>query len=44
MNQAKNDGFNSSCISNCCKGKRGTHKGYKWYYKEDYDKMIKETD
>ena len=43
MAHAAKDGFNNSVICGCCKGKRGTHKGYKWYYKEDYDKMIKET-
>ena|GEM_PF-7015061 len=40
---AAKDGFTTSPISSCCKGKRKTHKGYKWYYKEDYDKMITET-
>ena len=44
MAHAAKDGFNNSLISGCCKGKRKTHKGYKWYYKDDYDKMITETD
>ena len=29
-------GFNRSCVSACCRGKKGmkTHKGYVWKYKE----------
>ena len=42
--QAIKEGFHSSAIHKCCRGEVRTHKGYKWYYKEDYDKMIKETD
>lgn len=26
------DGFDSSCISKCCKGKLPHHKGFKWQY------------
>ena len=44
ISQATKDGFDDSSISKCCKNKLKTHKGYKWYYKEDYDKMITETD
>ena len=33
-------GFNSSHISKCCKGKRKTHNGYKWYYESDYLSMV----
>lgn len=29
-------GFHSGNISQCCKGKRKTHKGYRWFYLEDY--------
>lgn len=35
------DGFNPSHISDCCKGKRKSHKGYTWHYidnKEDTPK------
>lgn len=42
--QAIKDGFRSGDIHKCCRGELKTHKGYKWYYKEDYDKMITETD
>lgn len=35
----KNDGFLSSKISECCNGKRKSHKGYKWYYLDDYLNM-----
>ena len=31
---AKKDGFNPSHIIGCCSGKRKTHKGYIWYYKD----------
>lgn len=31
---------NSGSISQCCKGKQKTAGGYKWMYKEDYDKLI----
>ena len=27
-------GFSNSCIVHCCNGKRLTHQGYKWKYKE----------
>ena len=30
------DGFDSSCVIKCCKGKRLTHKNYYWKYKKDY--------
>lgn len=29
-------GFHSGHISSCCKGKLKTHKGYRWFYLEDY--------
>ena len=29
-------GFNSGCISSCCTGERQTHKGYRWFYFENY--------
>ena len=28
----KKEGFNSSHVSNCCKGKQGLHKNYKWEF------------
>lgn len=28
-----NNGFDNSCIIKCCKGKRKSHKGYRWQYK-----------
>lgn len=37
--QGKELGFNQSHITKCCKGKYKTHKGYKFYYKEDYLKL-----
>ena len=44
ISQATKDGFNDSAICRCCKNKLKMYKGYRWYYKEDYDKMIAETD
>lgn len=37
LNQVKDDGFNISCVSNCCNGIRKTHKGYKWEFYKEYD-------
>ena len=34
VNDTKASGFQPSCVSNCCKGKRATHAGYKWRYAE----------
>lgn len=36
--QGEELGFNQSHITGCCRGKRKTHKGYYWYYKENYKK------
>jgi hypothetical protein len=33
-------GFTPSGITECCKGRQSTHKGFKWMYKDDYDKLI----
>ena len=30
--EAQRNGFNSVCISACCRGKLKTHKGYEWRY------------
>lgn len=32
--------LNIKNISSCCRGRRKTAGGYKWMYKEDYDKLI----
>lgn len=37
---SKHINISSSIISACCKGKYKTAGGYKWMYKEDYDKLI----
>lgn len=34
LNDCKKDGFQPSCVSNCCNGKRKTHKGYLWRFSE----------
>lgn len=35
MREAGRNGFDSKCISKCCKMIRKTHKGYIWKYKEE---------
>ena len=40
---ARQTGFSQSCISACCRGERKTHKGYKWIYLEDYNKLNEEN-
>lgn len=42
MISARKDGFYTSAIAACCKGKRKTHGGFQWYYKSDYEKMLAE--
>ena len=43
------DGFVRECISSACRGKRNSdidphyYKGFKWYYQEDYMKMLGEN-
>ena len=37
---AKEDGFDVTSISKCCHGKLKTHKGYKWYFLNSFDKDI----
>lgn len=37
---AKDDGFDVTSISKCCHKKLKTHKGYEWYFYEDFDKEI----
>ena len=32
LNDCKREGFQPSCVCNCCKGIRNTHKGYVWKY------------
>ena len=32
LNDCAKAGFQTSCVCNCCKGIRKTHKGYKWGY------------
>lgn len=34
--------INRGNINSCCKKRYKTAGGYKWMYKEDYDKMIEE--
>ncbi len=32
LNDCRSAGFEPSCVCDCCKGKRKTHKGYTWRY------------
>ena len=32
VNETKKYGFEPSCVSNCCTGKRATHAGYEWSF------------
>lgn len=36
ITDAEHDGFKRQSICHCCNGKYKTHKGYKWYYTEEY--------
>lgn len=36
IKQAEEQGFNATCISDCCRGQQKSHKGYKWIYQENY--------
>lgn len=33
-------GFNGGYIGQCCRGKKDSYKGYRWMFKEDYEKFI----
>jgi group I intron endonuclease len=37
-------GINPTHISSCCTGKRKSTGGYRWMYKEDYDKLTRQND
>lgn len=43
LNDCKGAGFQPSCVCNCCKGKRRTHKGYLWRYDERTDQSNEHT-
>lgn len=32
VNSVKKDGFQASCVSQCCNGIRKAHKGYEWQF------------
>ena len=40
----KETGIGGSHISSCCTGKRKSAGGFKWMYKEDYDKLTQQND
>lgn len=37
---AGRNGFNFSSVCACCRGERNKHKGSKWYFQDDYIKML----
>lgn len=39
LTMAKEEGFQDSKISSCCKGKRFTHRNYVWMYKSEYNNL-----
>lgn len=39
ISEAARNGFSQSSICVCCKGKLNSTGGYRWMYKEDYDKI-----
>lgn len=41
--EAGRNGFSQSNINNCLKKRAKTHKGYKWYYLEDYEQTLKDA-
>ena len=41
MGRTVEEGFDYKHVCDCCRGKRKTHKGFKWMYLSDYEKMIK---
>lgn len=36
LSDAKRNNYRDSEISSCCRGRKKTHKGYKWMYLDDY--------
>lgn len=36
LNDVKKAGFEPSCVSTCCSGKRKQHKGYRWKYEKHH--------
>ena len=36
IKESENDGFIQDGVSSCCRGKRKSHKGYKWFYADEF--------
>ena len=36
MSECKKDGYDTPSISKCCKGERKSHKGFEWYYADEF--------
>lgn len=36
LNDVRSAGFQPSCVCNCCKGIRSTHKGFEWNYADEW--------
>lgn len=42
IREANRNGYNRTCIYECCVGTQKIHRGYKWMYYEDYIKLNEE--
>ena len=43
ISETGRNGFNMGSVGDCCRGyRRKAHKGYKWMYEEDYEKMLED--
>lgn len=40
ITDVEKSGFNYTCVINCCKGKRKSHKGFIWKYEDDMQPLI----
>lgn len=43
IKDAVNNGFNLSCLVNCCKGKSKHHRNFQWMYLSDYETLINKS-
>ena len=43
VSEVKKYGFDIEAVRRCCKRRQPKHKDYKWMYKIDYEKMLKEA-
>lgn len=41
IHSVEQGGYSSTCVGYCCRGKIKTHKGFKWMYLSEYEKLNK---